>query len=955
VAISPDVVERAIAEIGKSRANYEYFFERLSSPDWIRPLRQHGLFENPPPLEIDDRGIRAEPWPPSKYLARVASKSPEQVLDVILAVSTSNERVHEDFARAAASMPAYLARRWAAQELLWLRQTSRLYFLLPRELVGLVATLAAGNEADLAVAISEELFRPLPAPSEVAGLLNLDSAAPRFSKWDYGDLLARAAMATVQVAPAGTVRTLVHLLARAIGLAFQGGSEPTEDDLSFLWRTRVANSERDDRNIQQALVSTLRDAAIKVREDGLVSDAQLLEILSQGGTAVFRRISMSVWGQPPPADPPTIERLLVDRDQLFEPEPSPEYRELLHNSFHRLDLTGQQTVLGWIDEGPDLQIYRETRIQTTGEIPTESDTEAYVARWRIRRLQLISGDLPREWARRYEQLVERYGPSEFVTSFEVQMEWGPKSPVPFDNLLSRPDDDLISLLRDFQGEADDWLGPSPEGLARELSASAEKDPGRISRLAPRLIGLRPVYVQWALIGLATAVRNGNAVDWTSLLELLEYVTPMREEFTEGDEENYGRWEWVNKDVASLLHAGFESTRFSVPFELRARAWRIVESLSGDPEPSRVYEERYGGSNMDPMMLALNTTRGQAMFAVVAYALWVHRAKEDGSYSPTSTAFDMMPEVREVLDRHLDPYRDPSVAVRAVYGRSFPWLALIDEGWASQATRLIFPEDDEAGGELRDAAWHSYVLYNQPRDAMLQILRAQYSQAVDRLNAEPRPWRWVGGGPRSPEQHLAGHLMTFYLRGVLDLAEANGLLERFFADASPEVRAFAIEFIGRGLRQMESLEDVTRERLERLWDWRIGEAEQSRREDRRKEVAAFSWWADADSLSPEWRIAHLERVLAVGGSIKDDSVTLAAIAKLAHHFPARSIRLLRTFLELVRGGWTIEANTPEIKSILHTCLTSGDPGAIADVQDTVHWLGSLGYWTFRELLRGEVPT
>ena len=122
------------------------------------------------------------------------------------------------------------------------------------------------------------------------------------------------------------------------------------------------------------------------------------------------------------------------------------------------------------------------------------------------------------------------------------------------------------------------------------------------------------------------------------------------------------------------------------------------------------------------MLALNTTRGQAMFAVVAYALWVHRAREDRSHYPTSGTFGMMPEVREVLGRHLDPRRDPSVAVRAVYGRSFPWIALIDEEWASRATLLIFPEDDETGGELRDAAWHSYILYNQPYDAMLRVLR-----------------------------------------------------------------------------------------------------------------------------------------------------------------------------------------------------------------------------------------
>ena len=37
MAINPELVERAIVEISKRRANYEYFFDRLSSPEWIAP------------------------------------------------------------------------------------------------------------------------------------------------------------------------------------------------------------------------------------------------------------------------------------------------------------------------------------------------------------------------------------------------------------------------------------------------------------------------------------------------------------------------------------------------------------------------------------------------------------------------------------------------------------------------------------------------------------------------------------------------------------------------------------------------------------------------------------------------------------------------------------------------------------------------------------------------------
>jgi hypothetical protein len=35
----------------------------------------------------------------------------------------------------------------------------------------------------------------------------------------------------------------------------------------------------------------------------------------------------------------------------------------------------------------------------------------------------------------------------------------------------------------------------------------------------------------------------------------------------------------------------------------------------------------------------------------------------------------MPEVQEVLDEHLDPTRNSPLAIRAIYGRWFPWLVI----------------------------------------------------------------------------------------------------------------------------------------------------------------------------------------------------------------------------------------------------------------------------------------
>jgi hypothetical protein len=46
--IRPELVKEAVEYIRVRTANYEYFFERLDSIDWIGPLREYGFFKQPP-------------------------------------------------------------------------------------------------------------------------------------------------------------------------------------------------------------------------------------------------------------------------------------------------------------------------------------------------------------------------------------------------------------------------------------------------------------------------------------------------------------------------------------------------------------------------------------------------------------------------------------------------------------------------------------------------------------------------------------------------------------------------------------------------------------------------------------------------------------------------------------------------------------------------------------------
>ncbi|MEH2338207.1 hypothetical protein [Nostoc sp.] len=123
-----------------------------------------------------------------------------------------------------------------------------------------------------------------------------------------------------------------------------------------------------------------------------------------------------------------------------------------------------------------------------------------------------------------------------------------------------------------------------------------------------------------------------------------------------------------------------------------------------------------------------------MHTVVRYALWIRRNFEEIPENAEQLArgFNEMPEVRQVLDEHLNLEQEPSSAIRSVYGRWFPWLVLLDPLWADQSAERIFPQD-ESFSNLRLAAWESYITFCSVYDNVFDLLHEEYRYTVEQIN------------------------------------------------------------------------------------------------------------------------------------------------------------------------------------------------------------------------------
>ena len=242
---------------------------------------------------------------------------------------------------------------------------------------------------------------------------------------------------------------------------------------------------------------------------------------------------------------------------------------------------------------------------------------------------------------------------------------GPTTPKTAEELRSMTTSELLAFLVDWRPK-DDWMEPTEEGLGRKLQELVEADPVRFARECERFQSTEPTYVRAVLAGLTTAIRNGKALEISPVLRLCSWVLeqpraiPGRPTDSARGLDRDPDWGWTRKQIADLLLAGLENRPHSIPLSERPVVWRLLEVLATDPDPDVTYNDQ---ASLDVLSQALNCVRGQAMHAVMNYAMWVHRTeKHEGDVAIGS---GLVPEVVTRLDLGLDPQREPTHAVRGV--------------------------------------------------------------------------------------------------------------------------------------------------------------------------------------------------------------------------------------------------------------------------------------------------
>jgi hypothetical protein len=937
--VRPDLVRKALTTIRKRQADYEYFFSQLKSSAWIKPLKEEGMFSAPPPPQRDGEYISFPRWPESEYLARMAREAPEIVLDVILAMPiTDNVRVNEDLIDAALSMPPELAGKLSERARLLVE--SKYVPLFPEKLGTYVAYLAEGGEKNGALSLARTILAVLPDPNKDRYIDDNPyhlSPQPRarFGMWEYKIILQAVIPSLVRVGREDAFNLFCDLLNDAIQLSRNRSDDPGPEDYSYIWRKNIASSSGHD-DVEDVLVSAVRRAAeelIKTSPHLLVNVVTQLEARPW---LIFHRIALYLLHLFPETGKDLITERLTNVSLFGVFGLWHEFFVLAREHFSQLNKEQQSTFLNWVSAGPPSGMF---------------DTDKEERFWKLRRLAPIRDVLSDDFRKLYEDLVAEFGEIEWpeYASPPISVHVGYESPKSVEELSRMSFEEIISFLKDWR-PSDPLSRETPEGLGQQITATVASDPERFAQEVEKIKQLDPTYVRAVLSGLHEALRQKGVVAWPTVLRLCKWVvdqpselTATRGRITEQDPD----WTWTKGSIENLIEEGLKSETASIPFEFRREVWDLLLPLTQDPHPTTSSE---AASNMDPLTLSLNTLRGQAMHCVFRYALWCkgHLESED-SEDLTFSGFESMPEVRDVLDRHLDPEYEPSLAVRAVYGQWLPWLTQIDSEWTTANLHKIFPKEDRFGSML-NAAWNTYVVFNQPYNDVFNILRPEYRDAVDRIGMTEA--KKTSG--RDPDDRLAEHLMILYARGKIRFEDEDELLVGFYKVAPGDVRAHAIWFFGRDLIEIkDAVPNDVLQRLKALWLRRIEEARVAESKSPYiSELSAFGGWFASGKFDDLWSITQLRDVLQIAGLAQPYHAVLERLAKIAPFLPDIAIQSLSLLIEGDKKRQYTYAWHVQIRTILTAALTSADKIAQQSARSLINKLlaRDRAYGGFRELLQ-----
>jgi len=239
------------------------------------------------------------------------------------------------------------------------------------------------------------------------------------------------------------------------------------------------------------------------------------------------------------------------------------------------------------------------------------------------------------------------------------------------------------------------------------------------------------------------------------------------------------------------------------------------------------------------------------------------------------------------------------------------LCFLNLDWITEQKANLFSQKNIS---VWNAAFGSYIQYNQPHKFVFDVLREEFYFSLEHLSEA----LVLCDDNKTFVDRLGQHLFTYYLWNEYSLKDSDSLLARFYDKTHDDNTYWAnlFDHVGRSLSQSGThLDRNLIERITSFFDWRYSHKEPS-------ELLNFTFWLEAECLDPEWRLQSYLKILDLDCE-KDVgiSIELRALNKLLPDYVGLVVECFAKITDGLNQDSQIYISADEAKPILTAGLNA----------------------------------
>lgn len=905
-----------------------YVFSKCKNANWIKKLYELDFFSNPPEIKKEGEYIQIPVWTQSQSLIQIVPVEQEFVLKIINQFQyVKNPRIIEDFLSASLSFNINGIKR--VVEIAIQNEWIKILYAhkLPEYLTDLAGKLIIDRHLyQLGWQLADIIFttqKKSGPRNDVEGL---------FDEWMYSRLLDQLTKAILPHQPKNTIAFVGKLLNKALQAQTQNYDEKY-NEISYIWRNDLWSANIYSKSILNTIITIIMGSLKNILDKNKPDIVSALNELAPFPFQLFRRIEMVFYHKTPKLFRDQIIKTLINENLYFETNTKRELVQLLKSQYKELPPETKDHINQVILDGP-------ARVKDLPPDEQKSkETEDYKKHAMLDYLYPIANQLPKNLFSKYQAWINKFGTPKYEEGI-IKSFVGPTSPQNADQLDKMSVNELADYLISWT-PIGGFTDPSAEGLGRELSIIIKKNPEQKQELGLKLLKnkARFEYFYHYFWGLEQALKEGKAFDWDIIINIALDLANLENAsaFPKPDERMEAGLDAVLQHIASLISEGLSNKSHPIPFQLREKVWNIINTVTEHKDPTPEYEKQYGGDNIDPHNMSINTTRGEGFHALFKYALWCNQGLF-GDIHKSKVIDRLVPEVKKKLERHLDPTYDPSVTIRSVYGLYFPQLTYLNKEWLLKNIEKIFPQEDKYK-HLWSAAFQTFLINRLYQDTF-KIMYDNYCLAIKRARGSEEEME-------KQERTLAHHIALGY---AYNFYKSDELLEKVIQHGPSVLQKEIIWFCGSNIIKKELKEfskdaGIELPRLKKLW---IDYANNNILNENILEP--FGWWFANSPFDRKQTISLYSKILQkTEGKTDPIHQVIPELKNYAKGFPELTINIIKL---LVQGipyfNDRVSFYADELMEVMDIVKKTGVERAVKIADDLIDEFVKSGYEQFRKL-------